>query len=220
MAEQKRSFLKTWKKILPFMKPYRGKLIFGMIVMLLSSIVDTVLPLFSGYAVDNFVEPRSSDGIIPFAILYFLLITAVSIFTFLFARIALQIEMYMNRDIRKALFTHLQELDFTYYNSTPVGTILARVMSDTAASAGWFPGVWSTSFTAAVTLSFVDRHADHQLEAGAFGRFHCTVYCAGHILFSEKDPGGQPQRSKDQCRYYAPIQRGHFRRHDHQNAGH
>ena len=136
MAEQKRSFLKTWKKILPFMKPYRGKLIFGMIVMLLSSIVDTVLPLFSGYAVDNFVEPRSSDGIIPFAILYFLLITAVSIFTFLFARIALQIEMYMNRDIRKALFTHLQELDFTYYNSTPVGTILARVMSDTSRISG------------------------------------------------------------------------------------
>jgi len=128
--EQKRSFIQTWKKILPFMKPYRGKLLLGMLVMLMCSVIDTLLPMFSGYAVDHFVEPRSTDGLIPFSVLYFILISLVSVSTYLFARIALQLEMWMNRDMRKALFIHLQELDFSYYNTTPVGVILARIMSD------------------------------------------------------------------------------------------
>lgn len=37
----------------------------------------------------------------------------------------------MGRDLKKACFVHLQTLSFSYYNVTPVGYILARVMSDT-----------------------------------------------------------------------------------------
>lgn len=136
MSTPKRSFFQTWKKMLPFMKPYRTKFILGMSVMLICSIADTIMPLFSGYAVDHFVEPRTTQGIWPFAAAYFLLAALISLFTFLFARISLQLEMYLNRDIRKTLFTHLQELDFSYYNTTPVGTILARVMSDTGRISG------------------------------------------------------------------------------------
>ena len=40
-------------------------------------------------------------------------------------------EMYLGRDLKKKLFTHLQTLSFSYYNTTPVGVIMARVMSDT-----------------------------------------------------------------------------------------
>mgnify|MGYP002233806260 CR=1 FL=1 len=50
--------------------------------------------------------------------------------TMIFARSALKVEMYLGRDLKKRLFTHLQTLSFSYYNTTPVGTIMARVMSD------------------------------------------------------------------------------------------
>ncbi|MCC3671697.1 ABC transporter transmembrane domain-containing protein, partial [Terrisporobacter mayombei] len=33
--------------------------------------------------------------------------------------------------LKRKLFDHLQTLDFSYYNTTPVGTIMARLMSDT-----------------------------------------------------------------------------------------
>ena len=33
--------------------------------------------------------------------------------------------------MKRRLFEHLQTLDFSYYNTTPVGRIMARVMSDT-----------------------------------------------------------------------------------------
>lgn len=51
--------------------------------------------------------------------------------TIFLARLGLKVEMYLGRDLKKKLFVHLQSLSFSYYNTTPVGTIMARVMSDT-----------------------------------------------------------------------------------------
>ena len=48
----------------------------------------------------------------------------------------MRIEMLMGRDMRDKLFHHLQTLSFSFYNVTPVGYLLARVMSDTNRIAG------------------------------------------------------------------------------------
>ena len=44
--------------------------------------------------------------------------------------------MYLGRDLRRRLFTHLQELSFSFYNVTPVGYLISRVMNDTNKIAG------------------------------------------------------------------------------------
>ena len=44
--------------------------------------------------------------------------------------------MNVGKDLKKAQFEHLQTLSFSYYNTTPVGYIHARVMSDTLKIAG------------------------------------------------------------------------------------
>ena len=44
---------------------------------------------------------------------------------------ATTIEMCVGKDLKWAQFKHLQTLSFSYYNTTPVGYIHARVMSDT-----------------------------------------------------------------------------------------
>ena len=53
-----------------------------------------------------------------------------------FCRQSMHIEMNMGKDMRMALFHHLQTLSFSYYNVTPVGYILSRVMNDTQRIAG------------------------------------------------------------------------------------
>ena len=37
----------------------------------------------------------------------------------------------MRYDLRRKLFTHLQNLSFTYFDKTPIGWIMSRVTSDT-----------------------------------------------------------------------------------------
>ncbi|MGI6255517.1 MAG: ABC transporter ATP-binding protein [Acutalibacter sp.] len=123
--------LKTWGKLVPFLKPYSKQMAAVLILMLIGAGCDITYPLLSGYAVDAFVTPRTSQGVTGFAALYAAVVVAQMLSTMIFARIALKVEMYLGRDLKKKLFVHLQTLSFSYYNTTPVGTIMARVMSDT-----------------------------------------------------------------------------------------
>lgn len=48
----------------------------------------------------------------------------------------MRIEMQIGRDMKRACFVHLQTLSLSYYNVTPVGYLLSRIMSDTNRIAG------------------------------------------------------------------------------------
>ncbi len=133
--------LKVWAKLLPFLKPYAKSMAVVLITMLVNAGVDIVYPLFSGYAVDRFITPRTTQGLWGFAAAYLLVVLVQMTCTLIFGRVALRVEMYLGRDLKKTLFTHLQTLSFSYYNQTPVGTIMARVMSDTGKIGGVF--AWS-----------------------------------------------------------------------------
>lgn len=123
--------LKTWAKLIPFLRPYRGKMLALVVMMLAGAACDIAYPLLSGYAVDTFVTPHTSQGVFGFAVLYLSVVLIQMVGTIFLARLGLKVEMYLGRDLKKKLFVHLQSLSFSYYNTTPVGTIMARVMSDT-----------------------------------------------------------------------------------------
>ncbi len=125
------SSIKTWAKLLPYLKKYWKHMVVIAAAMLISAVIDIGNTLLSGYAVDAFVVPRQTKGIWGFAALYLGLVVCVMFGTMVMARVSLKIEMFLGRDLRRDLFVHLQELGFSYYNTTPVGTIMARVMSDT-----------------------------------------------------------------------------------------
>ena len=135
------SSLRTWGKLLPFLKPYSRQMALILVTMLISAGIDISYSLLSGYAVDRFVTPRTTQGIGWFALGYFSVVLCQMICTLIFARVALRVEMYLGRDLKKKLFIHLQTLSFSYYNVNPVGTIMARVMSDTNRIGGVF--AWS-----------------------------------------------------------------------------
>ena len=135
------SSLRTWGKLLPFLKPYSRQMALILVTMLISAGIDISYSLLSGYAVARFVTPRTTQGIGWFALGYFSVVLCQMICTLIFARVALRVEMYLGRDLKKKLFTHLQTLSFSYYNVNPVGTIMARVMSDTNRIGGVF--AWS-----------------------------------------------------------------------------
>lgn len=130
--------LKVWKKILPFIKPY--KLVFTSVIILnlISAFIDIIMPLFQRYAIDNFINLNTTKNLLPFSIIYFFVIVAQTILVIIFVKQSMFIELSIGKDLKKASFVHLQTLSFSYYNTTPVGYMLARVMSDTARIGGLF----------------------------------------------------------------------------------
>lgn len=128
--------LTIWKKLLPFFKPYHKFFVITLGLNLLLAGVDILVPLFQSYAIDNFIIPDSREGLAAFALVYIMVIVLQALFVYLSVHAATVIEMNVGKDLKWAQFQHLQTLSFSYYNTTPVGYIHARVMSDTLRIAG------------------------------------------------------------------------------------
>lgn len=135
--EYSKSFeLKTWLRLGRFMKPYKNQFITVFVLNIFAALIDICLPLFQRYAINTFVAGQTTDGLGLFALLYTTAIVVQTIGTIVFCRLSMKNEMYIGRDMKHDCFVHLQTLSLSYYNVTPVGYILARVMSDTNRIAG------------------------------------------------------------------------------------
>lgn len=120
-----------WKKMYPFLKPFKKRFILVVLLMSVSAVIDIVLPLFQKVVIDDYIMPGTTEGIFPFAALFTAVVLLQGLSVVLFVRLAMNIEMYFGRDLKKAAFEKLQKLSVSFYNVTPVGYLLARVMSDT-----------------------------------------------------------------------------------------
>lgn len=135
--EYKKPFsFRVWAKMLPFFKPYKKYFVITIGLNLLLAGIDVLVPLFQSYAIDHFIVPDTLDGMPIFAGVYIGLIVMQTVFVYVSVHAATTIEMCVGKDLKWAQFEHLQTLSFSYYNTTPVGYIHARVMSDTLRIAG------------------------------------------------------------------------------------
>ena len=122
---------RVWGKMLPFFKPYRKFFAITLGFNIFLAGIDVVVPLFQSYAIDHFITVESLEGIWRFAAAYVAVIVIQTMSVYFSVRAATTIEMNVGKDLKWAQFEHLQTLSFSYYNTTPVGYIHARVMSDT-----------------------------------------------------------------------------------------
>ncbi|MDR1731206.1 MAG: ABC transporter ATP-binding protein/permease [Synergistaceae bacterium] len=123
--------LGVWAAMLPFFRPYRRTVAAALSLMLACSVIDVCIPLYQKYFIDAFIIPKVSRGIPAAALAGAAVILLEFLFVAIFTRMAIRVELGFSRDLKKACFDHLQTLSLSYYNTTPVGYILARVLSDT-----------------------------------------------------------------------------------------
>ncbi len=152
--------LKSWAKLIPFIKPYTKYLILTVFFMLVTAGVDIVLPLMQMYAIDNFIAKNTVENLGIYMAVAVLLVVLQTLGVVIFVRFAMKIEMKLGKDLKRAQFTHLQKLSFSYYNTTPVGYIMARVMSDTLRIAtmiswGLTDLLWAFSYVVGVFIAML-----------------------------------------------------------------
>ena len=125
-------------KILPYLKPYKKKMIGMMLLGFLVSAIDAIFPLFNRYAIDHFIGLQTLDTLGIFVTLYFGILIIQVISNYYSTYWSGQMEMDINHDLRNASFNHLQTLSFSYFNQNNVGYIHARVMAFDGYSMAWF----------------------------------------------------------------------------------
>ena len=135
---------KTFFRLMRYMLRYKGLSILALLFILMTSIVATAIPLLAQYYIDNYITKKIAKAGLYILIIYFGLFILRVVFTFLgeyyFAKVAHSIV----RDLRNDSFANLQKLGMSYFDKTPVGSVVSRLTNDTQAVADMFGTIFSS----------------------------------------------------------------------------
>ena len=141
----------VWKRMMPYILQMKRPFICAGILIIFWTAINAAFPLFTSYAVNNFIIPETIEGIVPFIILYATFIVLSSFGTYIWVKILMRVENKMGQIIRRDCFIHLQKIQLAYHNTNSVGYLIGRVISDTER----IISMVSWGFTAVVEASFI-----------------------------------------------------------------
>ncbi|MCR5452353.1 MAG: ABC transporter ATP-binding protein/permease [Lachnospiraceae bacterium] len=118
-------------KLLPFLKPYRKKIVIMVFLGILSSMIDALFPMFNKYIL-NVLIPAKDLSTLPVVIILYVAVLLFQVWdNYYTVYTCARVELLTDRDLRNRAFKHVQTLSFSYFNQNNVGYIHSRVMSDT-----------------------------------------------------------------------------------------
>lgn len=122
--------LKTLFRLLSYLTVYKKEIIFVLLIMAFCVAVSLLNPLIMEEAIDRFISVGNQDGLwklIGFALMInILMVIGIKIRMYVMAKVCNNILV----TIRQELYTHIQTLDFHFFDSRPTGKILARIIGD------------------------------------------------------------------------------------------
>lgn len=113
-----------------YLKPYQGKTILAISLMIISMFCNIINPYLLEIAIDTYIAHKDMAGLLTIGLILLVLSGLMwylsHTYTIMIARITNEILI----NIRHELYTHIQTLSFDFFDSRPVGKILARVIGD------------------------------------------------------------------------------------------
>ncbi len=121
------------KYLRPYYRPYRGKLIGGLVLVVLASGITSVIPWYLKQAIDGI----RSNVLLSTIWIYAAAIVATSVvggvFRYGMRQLINGLSRWIEYDLRNDLFNHLLSLDAAYFAKMRTGDIMARLTNDLSA---------------------------------------------------------------------------------------
>ncbi len=125
-VDKKNTLLRLFRYLLTYKLPIIGVLL----IMLVTVSISILNPLLIGWAVDIFIAKSDMKGLYrlgAFALgINILFVILIKVRMLLMAKISNKVLL----TIRQELYTHIQKLSFSFFDSRPTGKILARIIGD------------------------------------------------------------------------------------------
>ena len=120
----------TAKRLIEFTRPYTGQLILSALLMLIASAASVAGPYFVKIAIDSGLNAGNAV-ILRYTILAYLAVSVIQwVGTYYRVNIMAWVGQSIIYDLRKKLFTHLQELSLGFYSHYSVGRVITRAIND------------------------------------------------------------------------------------------
>jgi ATP-binding cassette, subfamily B, multidrug efflux pump len=117
------------KRLFTYLKPYKFKILFTIFIMLVASAANLIGPYLIKQAIDAKIPNRDIAGLWGLAGIYVMALFITGVCMKYRIKMMTDIGQSVIQNIRKDLFTHLQKLSFSFYDSRPHGKILVRVVN-------------------------------------------------------------------------------------------
>ena len=119
-----------FKKTLVFVKPYKIRFWATAVLTIALGFLAPVKPKLIGDTIDKFIVPGDADGLEKWMLIILLFLVLESILQFYQTYSANYLGQSVVIDIRTKLFNHLAKFKLSFYDKTPIGTLVTRVISD------------------------------------------------------------------------------------------
>lgn len=121
--------IKQLKRLVDYIRPYKGKMLFVLVLMLSSSGLGMFLPKFLQIEMDKYIPDKDIKSIVMLTALAGVIV----LYSVISTRVKIDVTTKVGQDIihtiREDIFKHLQELPFSYYDERPHGKIQVRVVN-------------------------------------------------------------------------------------------
>ena len=124
------SWKAVWPDIKELIRPRRGQLILGLVLIIISRVAGLVLPASTKYLVDDVLVNRRTDllDLIIMAVLGATLVQAAS--SFWLTQLLSKSAQRLIAELRCKVQAHVNRLPVTYFDSNKSGQLVSRIMND------------------------------------------------------------------------------------------
>ena len=118
------------KRFVSYYKPYLGLFILDLFCALMVAAVDLIYPILSNYALKTLIPQNQMHAFMWLMIILTAAYLLRGFLQFVIAYWGHLLGVYMETDMRRELFGHLQKLSFRFYDKHRTGALMSRVVSD------------------------------------------------------------------------------------------
>jgi len=129
---------KLLRQLIKHAGPYKKLFISSAILTVVLGALATVRPILIRKAMDDYILPRDSDGLLTVTLVLVGLLLVESFFQFMFNYGTNLLGQSIIRDIRVRLFKHLSGFKLSFFDKNPIGTLVTRTVSDIESIASIF----------------------------------------------------------------------------------
>jgi ATP-binding cassette subfamily B multidrug efflux pump len=125
-------------KVFYFVRPYKSTFIFAIVSTLTLSLLSVVRPLLVMYTMNEYIMHKNPLGLLHASLILIALLLTEALLQFVNTFLTNMLGQNIIRDIRAHLFKHVSDFRLNYFDRTPIGTLVTRIVSDIEAIADIF----------------------------------------------------------------------------------
>ena len=122
--------VKIFMRILSFAKSYKTHFVIATFAVIATSLLAVTRPILLKEAVKDFTTNKSEDTLLYYTLLMLAVLIAEVLLQVLFIYFANWIGQNIIRDMRAKIFRHILQFKMAYFDTTSVGRLVTRVVSD------------------------------------------------------------------------------------------